>query len=151
MYTLCKYPNPVLRQVALPVGKINDDIRNIASEMQRVMTEHHGIGLAANQIGVLLRIIVVAIPNIESPPVIINPVLTTSGRKLWSTEGCLSHPETHLQVRRTEIASITGLNLDGIPIQMTATGLLAACWQHEVDHLNGISIIDKLMRKAIAG
>jgi peptide deformylase len=125
--------------------------------MLRIMVESEGIGLAAPQVGLSWRLFVVDVPENErrkaegelptatrGPVVYINPVLTLRGPVEPAEEGCLSLPDIRGEVLRPPVVTITALDLEGKPFTQTATGLLARCWQHENDHLDGVLIIDRM-------
>ncbi len=140
------YPAAVLRQRAEPVKQVDQSIRDLAERMIELTREADGLGLAAPQVGASLRLFVAQSPQEEEPMrVYINPELSASTSELESREeGCLSLPGIHVQVRRPAGATITALDLDGKPFTLSHTGLLARVWQHELDHLNGVLIIDKM-------
>ncbi|TVQ29875.1 MAG: peptide deformylase [Phycisphaeraceae bacterium] len=152
------YPDPVLRRKAPPLESVSDEVRAVAARMIELMFEAEGVGLAAPQVGLEWRLFVAHVPQNEDnstlddppsatpePQVYINPVLgPLEGDLAPSEEGCLSLPEIRGEVRRPPVATITALGLDGERFTATASGLLARCWQHEVDHLDGILIIDKM-------
>jgi peptide deformylase len=137
------YPNPLLRGKCQPVENPNDSaIKKLAANMIETMRAKDGVGLAANQVGQLLQIIVVATD--KEPLVLFNPkILRYSWRKIISEEGCLSLPKTILKIRRSRTVKVQAATPQGEKIQFTARGMLAIVIQHEVDHLNGILIIDK--------
>ncbi|MFM9959139.1 MAG: peptide deformylase [Phycisphaerales bacterium] len=152
------HPEPVLRQRAKPVDAVTDHVRAVARRMIELMAQAEGIGLAAPQVGLSWRLFVCHVPANEeralgvepqqatpAPQVYINPVLSDMSRDLVSyEEGCLSLPEIKGDVRRPSEITITALDLNGQRFTHRATGLLARCWQHEVDHLDGVLIIDKM-------
>ncbi len=152
------HPEPVLRRRATPVEAVTDNIRAVARRMIELMIEAEGVGLAAPQVGLSWRLFVCHVPPNEDRPlnaapmkatqaplVYINPVLSDASRDLIPyEEGCLSLPEIKGDVRRPSEVTVTALDLEGKPFTQRATGLLARCWQHEVDHLDGILIIDKM-------
>jgi peptide deformylase len=152
------YPDPVLRNKAGPVKAVDAVVRSVALRMIELMRQHEGIGLAAPQVGLPWRMFVCDVPAADdrspdsSPPaasrgpqVYINPVLSKPlGPPEPYEEGCLSIPDVRGEVLRPHTITIGALDLEGEPVSMTATGLLARCWQHEVDHLDGILIIDRM-------
>lgn len=144
-----KYPNPVLREKSLPVGEITPEIRTLAANMLETMYENDGIGLAAPQVGVLLRLIVIDLSGPEereAPMVFINPELELLGEKVESEEGCLSVVDYRNSLIRNERVRVRALDLEGAVIDMEAEGLMAICLQHECDHLDGVLFIDHLSR-----
>jgi peptide deformylase len=151
------YPDPVLRTRAVPVPGINEDVRVAAREMLRIMVESDGIGLAGPQVGLGWRMFVADVPAdkraaagdlpsaTQGPVVYINPVLSKpTGPVEPYEEGCLSLPDIRGDVLRPPVITITAMDVEGNTFTHTATGLLARCWQHEVDHLDGVLIIDKM-------
>ncbi len=154
------YPAEVLRQKAEPVDA-TDDVRAVGRRMIEIMHESEGIGLAAPQVGLAWRLFVTDVrpredddevsadvdpPSAEREPcVYINPVIErTSGPPEIREEGCLSLPGLHGDVIRPPTVTLSYRDLEGRPCTRTATGLLARCWQHELDHLDGVLIIDRM-------
>ena len=146
---IAKYGSDVLRNVAQPVEEITDEIRQIAEDMLKTMYASDGVGLAAPQVGISKRIIVIdAEPyDLSSEPIIlINPEVLEREGEADSEEGCLSVPEIRGEVKRSGKVTVEGLNLDGEKVRLEATDLLARALQHEIDHLNGVLFIDHLNR-----
>ena len=143
-------PDPLLRQVAQPVSDIDDMVRTLLSDMADTMYDAPGIGLAAPQIGILQRLIVMDCAPDESPPDLwkmINPkIITRSDDMAKMEEGCLSIPGYTGEVERPAEVTVRYIDESGDVQEMTATGLLAACVQHEIDHLDGILFTDHLSR-----
>ena len=146
--------DPVLHNPTRPVEAVDDDIRTLVEDMFATMAAATGVGLAANQIGVDLRIFVYDCPDDEGVVhrgVVINPVLETSARPEgmpdeeddW--EGCLSVPGEAFPTGRADWARVTGTDLDGNPVAIEGTGFLARCLQHETDHLDGYLYLDRLV------
>jgi peptide deformylase len=149
-------PDKRLRTVSKPVAKIGDDIRTLVTDMFETMYEAPGIGLAAIQVGVPSRVVVMDLSKRETeaePKVFINPEITwSSEEKSPYEEGCLSIPDIHEDVERPARVKVKYLDLDGKPQEIEATGLLATCLQHEIDHTNGklfIDYISKLKRDMV--
>ena len=149
-------PDKRLRSVSKPVGAIGDEIRTLVADMFETMYEAPGIGLAAIQVGVPFRVIVMDLSKREAeaePRVFINPEITwSSEEKSLYEEGCLSIPDVHEDVERPARVKIRYLDLEGKPHEEDAEGLFSTCIQHEVDHLNGVLFIDhisKLKRERI--
>lgn len=139
------YPDKRLLKPALPVEKVDDTIRNIAQKMIATMYTEDGIGLAAPQVGISLRLLTVDLTEDKShPQVLINPMITERTGEVQSKEGCLSFPDLYLEVPRAEKIKIAATGLEGEPIHIEADGLLSRCLQHEVDHLDGIVFVDRL-------
>ena len=149
-------PDKRLRSVSKPVVAIGDEILTLVADMFETMYEAPGIGLAAIQVGVPSRVIVMDLSKREAeaePRVFINPEITwSSEEKSLYEEGCLSIPDVHEDVERPTRVKIRYLDLDGKLQEADAEGLFATCIQHEVDHLNGVLFIDhisKLKRERI--
>ncbi len=144
---ICVYPDPVLREKARPVDIVDGAVRKLMDDMAETMYNAPGIGLAANQVGRPVRLIVVDLQREEDPHgliMLVNPeIIEASGELIWE-EGCLSVPEFFAQVQRHENVVVRGLNADGKPVEIRADGLLAVVLQHEIDHLNGRLFIDHL-------
>jgi peptide deformylase len=149
-------PDKRLRSVSKPIVKISDEIRTLVADMFETMYEAPGIGLAAIQVGVPARVIVMDLSKREAeaePRVFINPEITSSSEeKSVYEEGCLSIPDVHEDVERPARVKIRYLDLEGKPHEEDAEGLFSTCIQHEIDHLNGVLFIDhisKLKRERI--
>lgn len=143
---ILEFPDPRLRTIAKPVATVDDGIRTLVDDMFETMYEAQGIGLAATQVDVHLRVIVIDLQDDEHAPlVIINPeyeVLTQQIDEMQ--EGCLSVPGFYEVVKRPEHVLLKALDRDGSAYELEATGLLAVCIQHECDHLNGKLFVDHL-------
>jgi peptide deformylase len=144
---ILEYPDPRLREVAKPVEKVDAEIRRLCEDMAETMYAAPGVGLAATQIGVGLRIFVIDIAGEDEPSdlrVFINPeLLELDGTQIWN-EGCLSFPGVSEEIKRAEHVKVRALDASGKSFELEATGLLAVAIQHENDHLNGVLMIDKL-------
>lgn len=139
------YPHPVLMQDAEPVREINDQIVELAHKMVELMVNSDGVGLAAPQVGVPLRLIVISpTGQKEDAEILVNPVLTNLLGTVESDEGCLSLPGIRGKVRRSESCTVTAYDLDGNKFTMDATEFPAIILQHETDHLDGTLFIDRL-------
>ena len=145
--TILEYPDPRLREVAKPVAQVDDDVRQLVDDMAETMYAAPGVGLAATQIGVPLRIFVIDIAAEDEPSdlrVFINPeILTTDGHQSWN-EGCLSFPGVSEEIKRAENVTVRALDEHGKAFELQTDGLLAVAIQHENDHLDGVLMIDKL-------
>lgn len=141
------YPDKVLREKALPVNAITPDIQQLVDDMAETMYDAPGVGLAANQVGVLLRIFVIDTANEDEPSdlrVFINPkIVERQGEVVWK-EGCLSFPGVSENVERAERVIVEALDRNGNPFRLEAEGLLAIAIQHENEHLDGSLMIDHL-------
>ncbi|MFB9377654.1 peptide deformylase [Kineococcus gynurae] len=145
------YGTPVLHRRCAPVTRFDDDLRQLVADMFASMAAADGVGLAANQIGVDARVFVVDCPDEEERRVVahvVNPVLklpTGRRRRLdLDGEGCLSVPGQYSDLARPDRSEVTGVDVDGNPVTLVGTGLLARCLQHEVDHLEGTVYVDRL-------
>lgn len=141
------YPDPELKKKSAPVTIINDKIRDLVQDMAETMYDAPGVGLAAPQIGVHQRVIIIDIsPKDEKPNLIvaINPVIIRGEGESYEEEGCLSVPRYGANVRRYASVVVTGLNLEGEEVTWQAEGLLAIAFQHEIDHLDGRLFVDHL-------
>jgi peptide deformylase len=143
-------PDAKLRLVSEPVKEITDEIRKLADDMLETMYDAPGVGLAAIQIGVPLRIVTMDVSKTEGeryPMVLINPeILWVSEEKRVYEEGCLSIPEYYEEVERPDRVRFRYMNLQGETIEQEADDLMATCVQHEIDHLNGVLFIDHLSK-----
>lgn len=143
-------PDSKLRLVSEPIKEITEEIRQLADDMLETMYDAPGVGLAAIQIGVPVRIVTMDVSKSEDerqPMVLINPEITwTSEEMRVYEEGCLSIPEYYEEVERPDRVRFRYTNLQGEVIEQEADGLLATCVQHEIDHLNGVLFIDYLSK-----
>ncbi|MCF2706693.1 peptide deformylase [Arcanobacterium haemolyticum] len=146
--------DPVLHQPALPVEEITDDIRTLVADMYDTMDAAPGVGLAAPQVGVGLRIYVYTYKEEDEPEwrgVVINPELWMEPLEpgepdpATETEGCLSFPDEQFPLRRAHHVRVTGIDLEGEPVSIDVTGWRARIMQHEFDHLNGVVYINRLI------
>lgn len=140
---ILEYPDPRLRTRAKPVDRVDDGVRKLIDDMLETMYDAPGIGLAASQVDVHQRIIVVDVSeNRDDPHAFINPELTLLGGEIETEEGCLSVPGFYEPVVRAERIRVNALDRDGASFEMEAEGLLAVCIQHECDHLEGKLFVD---------
>ncbi|NLW55757.1 MAG: peptide deformylase [Firmicutes bacterium] len=139
---LITVPDPILRQKARPVKKVSKRIRTLAQNMLETMYDAEGVGLAAPQVGVAERVIVIDVG--QGPLVLINPKLVSKSGQERDVEGCLSIPGRRAYVTRAAKVKVTGLNLEGKKIELEGEGILARALQHEIEHLDGILFIDHL-------
>ena len=140
-----EYGEPVLREKALPVKEITPEMLNLIKDMAETMYADSGVGLAAPQVGVSKRIILVDGEE-DGLIVLINPVIIKSEGEVVEEEGCLSLPGIYSQVRRSSKVTVKALNENGDPIEITKEDLISRALQHEIDHLNGILFIDRIGR-----
>jgi len=146
------YGNPILRKRADEVDTISAEIKELVEDMFYTMYKKQGIGLAAPQVGMLKRVIVLDLKardeNSEEKYHIINPEITFfSEDKVLDVEGCLSIPGIYMEVPRSNFIVVKGIDINGKKIELKASGLLARVIQHEVDHLNGVLFVDYLTRE----
>ena len=147
-----QYPDPLLAKVSEPVAEINDEIRALAQDMLDTLTTVGGVGIAAPQIGVLKRVVVIDVSQEKNDPdlpqefkVFVNPVITVLDPKGHEeNEGCLSVPELRAKVKRPRRVALDALDLDGKPVHIEGEGYYGACMQHETDHLDGKLFIDHI-------
>jgi peptide deformylase len=140
------FGDPVLRTKAEPVVDFDLELRNLVKDLTETMLDAPGVGLAAPQIGVSLRVFTYHVEDNE-PGHLINPVLVLEGEPEEDDEGCLSLPGLQFPTPRAPRAIATGFNMYGDPVAIEGTELLARCVQHETDHLDGILFIDRLDKK----
>ncbi len=146
-----KFPDKRLQEISTPIEKITVEIRELASDILEVMYDEPGIGLAAPQVAETIRLIVVdtewtADGAEQSPLVLVNPeIVESSGEIVW-TEGCLSVPDFEADVERASHVTLRASNLEGADLEISASELQAVCFQHEIDHLDGILFIDRISR-----
>ena len=145
-----EYPNPLLKQKSEKVTKIDDALRQTLDDMLETMYDDNGCGLAAPQVGILKRMVVIDIAHEDeepSPMFLINPeIIWRSETMVCGEEGCLSVPEMRAEVERFESVRIKYQDRDGKECELLAEGFLAIAVQHELDHLDGILYIDKISR-----
>ncbi len=139
------YPDARLRKVAQTVDRVDDEIRKLIDDMFETMYDAPGIGLAAVQVNVPLRLLVADISEKKDQPlVLINPEILSSSGEERMEEGCLSVPGIYEPVRRASEITVRALDREGKPFELEASGLLAVCIQHEMDHLQGKLFVDYL-------
>ncbi|MCB1538037.1 MAG: peptide deformylase [Rhodospirillales bacterium] len=150
-FQIIEIPDPVLRQTAQPVARVDDALRNQMHKMVETMYAAEGIGLAANQVGLLNRVIVVDTArretNTPKPVAMANPEIVWHSEELWTCkEGCLSIPGQYADVERPRVVRVRYLDIDGNQAEIEAQNLASSCLQHEIDHLDGKLFIDYLTR-----
>jgi len=142
-----KFGDPVLRSKARPIEVFDDALRDEISRMAALMHDSMGIGLAATQVGALRRLLVYRVEHDSPINVLINPELEWSGKeKEWMEEGCLSLPRVHVEVERPIHVRVRAQDAAGEPVTIEASGLEARVIQHEMDHLDGVLIVDRAPR-----
>jgi len=140
MMALRIVPDPVLRRTCPPIRSFGPAVADLAEQMGQTMLAHRGIGLAAPQVGVLLRLVVVLMDGAPVP--IVNPVVDWQRGHAQLDEGCLSCPGVLVRVRRSAMVLVEGRHCDGSPVSYRFDKILAHCIQHEIDHLDGRLILD---------
>jgi peptide deformylase len=142
-----KYGDPVLRSKARPIEVFDDTLRAEIARMGALMHDSLGIGLAATQVGALRRVLVYRVEHDSPVNALVNPEIEWSGReKEWMEEGCLSLPSVHVDVERPVRVRVRAQDARGEPIVIEAAGLEARVIQHEIDHLDGVLILDRTAR-----
>ncbi|MEY4917387.1 MAG: peptide deformylase [Verrucomicrobiota bacterium] len=162
---IVKYGSPVLRQKGAKIEAITPEIKKLIADMFETMEENHGVGLAAQQVGVAKQLTVIDVREVKDRPswlelkgqpadvndlmplVLINPIVTGVGESVKGSEGCLSFPEIYAEISRPETVDVQALDAHGEPIAFRCGGLLARAVQHETDHLNGLLFIDRMEKK----
>jgi peptide deformylase len=143
-------PDPLLRQVSQPVERVDSELNQLVDDMLETMYEAPGIGLAAIQVGVPRRLLVIDLAKEGEEPVplvFINPkIIRSSDERSTYEEGCLSIPDYYAEVERPATITVTSLDRTGKEVTTEADGLLATCLQHEIDHLDGVLFIDHISR-----
>ncbi|GAF87101.1 unnamed protein product [marine sediment metagenome] len=146
-----KFPDPRLREMSKPVVEIDDEIRELARDMCDVMYDEPGIGLAAPQVGSPVRLIVIDTEWTDqdaerNPLILINPEITEREGSISWSEGCLSVPDFEAEVERSATVRLVAQDLEGEEVVIDAEELQAVCFQHEIDHLDGVLFIDHISR-----
>lgn len=142
---ILRFPDPRLRNEAQPVTEVDDSIRKLVDEMFETMYQAPGIGLAATQVNVAQRVVVIDVSEEHDEPLcLINPEILEQSGEEQMEEGCLSVPGVYDTVTRAERVKVRALDRDGQPFELDTDGLLAVCIQHEIDHLNGKLFVDYL-------
>ena len=142
MRRIRKYGENVLRKESREVKNIDDKLINLIESMKKTMIYYKGVGLAAPQIGILKRVFVALNPETEKIITLINPEIVDRNGEEIDMEGCLSFPEIYFSIKRPGKITVKGINEKGEEIIVEGKNLLARCFSHEIDHLNGILIID---------
>jgi len=142
--SICRFPNdPVLRQKAKRVPSIDVSVQRHIDDMIQTMQQANGVGLAAPQVGISLRVIVLQIPG-QEPIALINPEIVKRIGEQEVTEGCLSVPGYYGEIKRSAEVTVKGKDRRGKVVRIKATGLMAEALEHEIDHLNGVLYIDHI-------
>ncbi|OGA39486.1 MAG: peptide deformylase [Betaproteobacteria bacterium RIFCSPLOWO2_12_FULL_62_13] len=144
---ILRYPDPRLHKVAAKVARVDNEVRKLIKDMAQTMYSAPGIGLAATQVDVHKRVIVIDISETRDQlRAFINPEILEASGEADCEEGCLSVPGIYEKVRRAERVRVRALDLEGKPFTLEAEGLIAACIQHEIDHLEGKVFVEYLSR-----
>lgn len=146
---IVKYGSPVLRERAVPVAAVDESVRTLVGDMLASMYAGNGVGLASEQIGRTEAVCVIDVPaeqasGVRMPLVLINPRIVEAEGEQVGQEGCLSFPDIYVNVRRSERVKAVYLDMDGVAQTVDATGLLSRAIQHELDHLNGVLLVDHM-------
>jgi peptide deformylase len=159
---IVKYGNPILRKKGVRIDKVTPAIRQLIGDMLETMASAHGVGLAAQQVGHALQLLLVDVRGVTDRPstlflngqpsdvdafmplVLINPEIKPAADPVEAPEGCLSFPEIYADITRPESIEVTAMNAKGGPLTFRCGGLLSRAIQHELDHLNGILFIDRM-------
>jgi len=139
-----RYGDPVLRRRARDIEAVTPEIRRLVDDMIDTMYDEVGIGLAAPQVGTSLRLMVVSDEEGRGAQALVNPVISEQGGTVTAEEGCLSLPGIFADVTRAQWVKLEAQDLEGRPVAITARGLRARVFQHEIDHLDGVLFIDRL-------
>lgn len=146
---ILKYPHPLLKKRSKEVDRIDGEVKKLIQDMVETMYDTNGIGLAACQVGIPQRIIVVDVgpidPN-QSFFAMINPEIISEEGEIEHEEGCLSVPDCLEKIKRQEKIHVIGISLEGKEMEVSGEGILAFALQHEIDHLNGVLILDRISR-----
>ena len=139
-----KYGDPALRKSAIPVGEVTPEVRKIIADMTETMYDEVGIGLAAPQVGIALRLIVISDEEGRGVQALLNPAIVDRSGEVTGEEGCLSIPGVFAPVTRAAQVKVEARSVDGKPLTIEARGLRARVLQHEIDHLDGVLFIDRV-------
>ncbi len=146
---ILKFPHPVLKKRSEAVGRIDGEVKKLIHDMRETMVDAGGIGLAACQVGVSRRVIVLDVSPMDPQHsffALINPEIISEEGEVDHEEGCLSVPDCLEKVKRKERVCVKGFSLEGKEMEIRGEGILAVALQHEIDHINGILILDRVSR-----
>jgi len=144
---IVKYPHPVLKKKCEPVGEIDEEVRKLIDDMRETMYGASGVGLAACQVGVSRRVIVLDVSPLDPQHTflaLINPEIVSEEGEVDHEEGCLSVPDYLEKIKRKEKVCVKGLSPEGMEVEINGDGIFAIALQHEIDHVNGILILDRV-------
>lgn len=146
---ILKYPHPVLKKRCEPVEEVNENVKTLIQDMKETMYRANGIGLAASQVGVSSQVIVLDVSPIDPDHgflALINPEIVSEEGEIDYEEGCLSVPDFTERIKRKEKVYVKGVSPEGEKIEVTGEGILSIALQHEIDHLKGTLILDRISR-----
>jgi len=146
---ILKYPHPILKKRSEAISQIDGEVKKLIRDMRETMYDAGGIGLAACQVGVAQRVIVLDVSPLDPQHnffALINPEILSEEGEIDHEEGCLSVPDCLEKVRRKEMICVKGLSPEGMELEIRGDGILAIALQHEIDHINGILILDRVSR-----
>jgi peptide deformylase len=146
---ILKYPHPILKKRSEVVNQINKEVKKLIQDMRETMYQAGGVGLAACQVGVPRRVIVLDVSPLDPQYgffALINPEIVSEEGEIDHEEGCLSVPDCLEKVKRREKVCVRGLSPEGRDLEIKGEGILAIALQHEIDHINGVLILDKISR-----
>ncbi len=146
---ILKYPHPILRKRSKEVDQIDEEVKILIRDMRETMVQAGGVGLAACQIGVSRRVVVLDVSPLDPQHsffALINPEIISEEGEIDHEEGCLSVPDCLEKVKRKEKVCVRGLSPEGMEIEIKGDGILAIALQHEIDHVNGVLILDRVSR-----
>ncbi len=144
---IVKYPHPVLKKKCEPVGEIDEEVRKLIDDMRETMYGASGVGLAACQVGVSRKVIVLDVSPLDPQHnflALINPEIISEEGEVDHEEGCLSVPDYLEKIKRKEKVCVKGLSPEGTEVEINGDGIFAIALQHEIDHINGILILDRV-------
>jgi peptide deformylase len=143
------YPHPVLKKRSEEVGQVDEELKTLVRDMTETMYHSNGVGLAACQVGISRRVIVLDVSPMDPEQclfAVINPEIVFEEGEVEQEEGCLSAPDCLEKVKRREKVKVKGTSIEGKEIEISGEGILAVALQHEIDHINGVLILDKVSR-----
>jgi len=149
VFEILKFPHPILKKRSEAVSRIDEEVKKLIQDMRETMYEAGGIGLAACQVGVSRRVIVLDVSPMDPQQsffALINPEIISEEGEIDHEEGCLSVPDCLETVKRKEKVCVRGLSPEGMEMEIKGEGIFAIALQHEIDHINGILILDRVSR-----
>jgi len=149
VFEILKFPHPILKKRSEAVSRIDEEVKKLIQDMRETMVEAGGIGLAACQVGVSRRVIVLDVSPMDPQQsffALINPEIISEEGEIDHEEGCLSVPDCLETVKRKEKVCVRGLSPEGMEMEIKGEGIFAIALQHEIDHINGILILDRVSR-----